>query len=569
MKLKKKSSIKFKFLTGLLLIFLFLLILNGFYFIMLYKNLLKYEQEKINIYNKSVSININKDIRGLIDNISGISYLSVFQEVNVEGIKEFIYSLENRSDLVSNAFFCDKNGNIIINSSKESDDLDLIGDNCADYSFFKHAVTEKNVFISDNYSENNLFTTISTPILKNDEVIGVIVGLLKLNDRGIEIFNNIIDPESYEWQILLTNQRGILLYHTHKKIENLGLNDLDYSLYPSVNNALLGNWELSTIKIDNKTWLTSSEFISLCGWYVIVQVPRELIINKIISIVAPSLLLVIILIIILSMLLFIWANMIVNPLVRLTMAIREYGEKGTSRVLKRHGSDEISVAIRTFNNMMIERKDIEREVLQIIEKERKSIGREVHDDLEEKLRSIYHQILIVREELNKYLKDENLYIISYLEKIIRILNEAINRSKTLSGGLCPVSLYDGGIIKAVEELIAGLKSTYDFRYKFDYDEDIIIQDELISLNIYYIFREAILNAVRNKRADNLDILFKINNEDLVLKIFENGIMVVEYTDEIKMSIKVMNYIARLINADLRIDAANGGTEVSCIIKEYN
>ena len=545
---------------------LLLIALYSFYFLILYKNLLKYEEEKINIYIKSISININKDINNIINKIKTATTLESFKKFNLKEMKEIVLYYEKNYKLIKNFFVCNKNGDIIIQSSEK---IDFLNDNCSSYGFFRMPIEDKNIIISDNYTEKNLFISISAPILDNhNNILGVIVIFLSLENKDIELFQNIIDPDSYKWEILLTNKKGILLYHSHSKIETKSIDSIDYSNYPSVQKALLGNLELSRVIIDNKSWYTSSEIIPICNWYVIVQVPRKLIIDNVKKIITPNIILLIILIILLIVLILFWANRFINPITKLTNAIKEYGEKGTSNLLITKSDDEIHNAMKTFNKMIIERRQIEREILEIIEKDRKRIGNDLHDDLEKKLSEIYHQILILKEELGKFLKKENLYIMTYIEKISKILNETINKTKSISNGLCPVSLYEGGLINSILELVNNIKNAYNLTFNFDYDKDIIIKDEITSLNLYYITHEAIQNAVKYNKANIINITFKRNKNDIILKIEDFGSKKADENSDKNMSIRVMNYSAKLINAELNIESKNNKNTITCILKNY-
>lgn len=564
----KPTSLKSKLLNGILLLSLLLIALYSFYFLILYKNLLKYEEEKINIYIKSVSININKDVINLMNKVKTITTIESFRRFNIKEMRDIVLYYEKSDKLIKNFFVCDINGDVVIRSSGK---IDFLNNNFSSYGFFKMPIEDRNIIISDNYTEKNLFISLSAPIFSdNNNIIGVIIIFLSLENKDIELFQNIIDPDSYKWEILMTNKKGILLYDSHNKIDPESIESIDYSNYPSVQKALLGNLELTKVTIDNKSWYTSSEIIPTCDWYVIVQVPRNLIINNVRKIITPNIILLIILIILLIILILFWANRFINPITKLTNAIKEYGEKGTSNLLVEKSDDEIHNAMKTFNKMVVERRQIEREILEIIEKDRKRIGNDLHDDLEKSLSGIYHQILILKEELNKFLKKENLYVISYLDKISKILNETINKTKLISDGLCPVSLYEGGLINSILELVNNTKSIYNLTFNFDYDKDIIIKDEITSLNLYYITHEAIQNSVKYDNADKININFKRNKNDIILKIEYHGSKIENNNPDKNMSIRVMNYSAKLINAELNIENKNNKIIIiTCSLKNYD
>ncbi len=561
----KWTSLRSKLLSGIMLLSILLIALYSFYFFILFKNLLKYEEEKINVYLKSVSININKDIRNTIEKIKAITELKSFKSFNLQEMKDIVLYYENNEKLINNFFVCDINGNIVIQSSKK---IDFLKDNCSSYGFFNMPIEDKNIVISDNYTEKNLYISISAPVFsKNNKILGVIVIFLSLENKDVDIFQNIIDPFSYKWEILLTNKNGILLFHSHMKIEEKTFESIDYSNYPPVQKALLGDFELSRVSIENKSWYTSSELIPLGNWYVVIQVPSDLIINNVLNIITPNLVVLVILIILLFILILFWAHRFINPIVKLTNAIRDYGEKGSTNLLTSTGNDEISNAMKTFNMMVTERRQTEREILEIIERERKRIGKELHNELENNLTDIYHQVLILKEELNKFLKEKNYYVIAYIEKISKILNETISKTKSISDGLSPVSLYEGGLINCIKELAKNMENVYNIKYNFEYDEDIKIKDQIVSLNLYYIAHEAFQNAVKFNKSNKVDIYFKKDKNNIVLKIEDYGLGILNNISEKKMSIRVMNYSARLINADLNIENnKDKGTITTCILK---
>jgi len=559
----KITPIRYKLITGIVTIFILVTIVYFLYFISLYRNLLKNEEEKINIYNKSVSININKDIMNLINEIKSILALDYFKKFNITKMIDISNYQKKNNPFINTVIICDDTGDIIFISDEN---ILTSADNLSEYDFYNIPFYENNIVFSDNYSNNSLFITISAPIIdNNDNSMGVIIYILNIENKNLDLFNNIVDPDSYDWQIILTNKKGILLYHTHKKITNESIKNLDYSKYPSVKNALLGNWELSRVNINGQSWYTSSEFITTCNWYVITQVPRAVIVNKVFNILMPNIILIIIITIASIIITLIWANMFITPLINLTNAIREYGEKGNTKILKeKKGKDEISQALKSFNKMINERKKLEREVFEVIERERKKIGKEIHNDLENIISNIYHQVLILEEELNKILNKENLYIVKHMGKISKLLNEVLNKTKSISNGLCPVTLQEGGLINTIKELIKNYQSVNNVKYQFKYDDDIIIKDEIVAINIFYILNEAIDNAIKYNNADNISISFIKNEDNITLEIIDNGSPFEE--EKNIMGIRIMNYNARLINADLLIEnLKNGGNKTTCII----
>ena len=564
----KNESLRYKLLKGFFILTLFVILCYFFYIYITYNYLLKYEEEKINIYNKSVSLNINNDIKNIINDINSLTSENDFKEWNLFSMQKLLSPcLKKHVEIIDSLLLVDGAGNINLNFFSKKNYLDK---NVSNYDFFSKTIAEKKVMINDNIINKKFIISISFPIFRENKenVSGMIVMFLNLSNRNVDIFNNIIDPNTYQWQILLVNSQGFLLFHSHKKIESRNLSELDYSKNPAVKKALSGKWELNEVKIGNEVFYNSSELVSLTGWYVIVLVPKNLIRGNIFEIIFPNIILFFILMII--VLSFIWfeVSMLLNSIIKLTNAIREYGEKGEVKLLESKGNDEIAQAIKTFNNMIQERRDIDREILQIIERERKRIGKEIHDDLEKILNGIYSQYLIIKEELNAVLKIENFYILSYLEKILKLLNQAINKTQSIANGLNPVMLYEGGFIKSINELISNYRNIYSVEINFCYEEDIEITDELVLINFYYIIQEAINNSLKNNKADKVEINLKREYDSIIISIIDNGEKIHE-SSESKTSEKIINYNARLINAVLNIESITEGNKLTCTLSNIS
>ncbi len=314
-----RRSIRTKFLLSFIILTVFLIIVFSLYLILLYYNNLKYEQEKLNIYLKFASSNINNDLDYIFKGLTALENLEDFKTLNLNKIKDHINHFKDFK-FIDKIMLTDSYGKILIPSFNNQ--LDKM--NLADYPLYNIPMKEKKIAIEDNYIDEKLYITISCPIMNYDKIRALIIVFLKFNDKDIEIFNDIIDPDSFDWEILLTNKKGYLLYHSHNLIKSNDLKEIDYSSDPSVKNALFGNWKLKQIKIGNKFFFTSSLIVTTSSWFIIVNVPKSLIFKKIIKIITPAFILILILIIFMLILILLWSNIFIKPLINLTKAFAEY-----------------------------------------------------------------------------------------------------------------------------------------------------------------------------------------------------------------------------------------------------
>ncbi len=242
------------------------------------------------------------------------------------------------------------------------------------------------------------------------------------------------------------------------------------------------------------------------------------------------------------------------------MSIKEYSKSGNVKPIKIKGKNEISNAIKTFNNMVSERRKLEKEILEISENERMRIGHDLHDDLGQILTGISFQLMI----LGKGLKKEKL---NNLNEISELLSTAINKSRLIAKGLSPVSLNENGFMMAVEEFSKNIEMIYKIKCSFEYDKNILIKDHIVSLNLFHITQESINNAIKHAKPKKIIISLKQVNNKIILEVKDDG-EGIRKKNKVGIGLKIMKYRARVIYGTLEIKTGkNKGTIVRCSINK--
>lgn len=116
----------------------------------------------------------------------------------------------NEFDII---FIADLKGDIIA-ASKEA----MIGKfNIKERKYFKETLQNKPVFSDAIISKatNEVVFTINYPLIKNSKVVGILSGIVKLNDFTKSISNIKIGKSGY---IFICNQEGTAIYHPNEKI---------------------------------------------------------------------------------------------------------------------------------------------------------------------------------------------------------------------------------------------------------------------------------------------------------------------------------------------------------------
>ena len=147
-----------------------------------------------------------------------------------------------------------------------------------------------------------------------------------------------------------------------------------------------------------------------------------------------------------------------------------------------------------------ERKRLEKAVLEISAREQRRIGQDLHDGLGQHLTGI----AFMRKVLERRLAEKSLAEAADAAKIVRLVNEAIEKTRDLSRGLLPVVADARGLMSALEHWAVKCEDLFHVACRFECDDRCSIQDDAIATHLYHIAQEAVNNAIKHGRAKTLD-----------------------------------------------------------------
>jgi two-component system, LuxR family, sensor kinase FixL len=312
-------------------------------------------------------------------------------------------------------------------------------------------------------------------------------------------------------------------------------------------------------------WYSASEFITDVDWIFIVEIPGKIVLKQLGMILLPVNIMIIIFLSIIFILVIILSGRLMKPLQVLTHTLSQYGIDGNVNPIQIKASSEVNSAIHAFNRMLEERDKLEKEVLEITETERRRIGLDLHDDLGQILTGIAFQVVMIEDDYKKNCQPD----ISYIREISNLIDEAINKTKMIARGLCPVNLFDNGLIIAVEEFGKNIEKLYGIHCEIKNEVVDLIKDDIICVSLYYIIKEAINNSCKHSKTGIIKIHFYPKDFDLILTVKDNGIGFVPDKKNSGLGLRTMKYRAKLIQADLEIQSSSeSGTLVTCRLKNY-
>jgi len=225
---------------------------------------------------------------------------------------------------------------------------------------------------------------------------------------------------------------------------------------------------------------------------------------------------------------------------------------------------ELREANRELLLQIEERKCLERQILDISEREQRRLGRELHDSLGQQLAGVSFLTKVVEKKLAAKSAEEA----SDVVEITRLVKQAMDQTRQLARGMHPIGLAEIGLTTSLEELAGRMETMFHVHCVFKYDEPFEMEDPSMAIHLYRIAQEAITNAIKHGMTENIQLELACKRDKSVLTVENDGL---DFPTDIEkngtgMGLQIMAHRADIIGATLDIHkAAEGGTIVTCSV----
>jgi signal transduction histidine kinase len=231
------------------------------------------------------------------------------------------------------------------------------------------------------------------------------------------------------------------------------------------------------------------------------------------------------------------------------------------RLLNRNLEGQVRQRTSALTEEMAERERLESELLEISEREQRRIGQDLHDSLCQHLTGATLAGKVLEEKLAAL----NLPAAADANKVVELVEEGINLSRKLAKGLYPVEMEADGLMLALEEYAATSSKLFKVSCRFECDLPVLIHDPATAGHLYRIAQEAVGNAIKHGKAENILIRLDASEEDTTLSIKDDGAGLPEPLPKDRgMGLRIMAHRSGMIGAkfNARRDET-GGTLVTC------
>ncbi len=206
-------------------------------------------------------------------------------------------------------------------------------------------------------------------------------------------------------------------------------------------------------------------------------------------------------------------------------------------------------------------KRLEKEILQVAEREQQRIGQDLHDGLGQNLTAVTFLAQLLQKKLGTRAMPEA----RDAAEISKLVSESIEQVRNLSRGLYPVELNANGLVPALQEMADIAESKYGIPCQVEPGALLPDMDPAANFELYRIAQEAVNNAMKHARPGRVTVRVGQAGDRLVLSVEDDGIGLPASVKNAKgMGMHIMKRRAAMIGAALEVTGGEGGgTIVSC------
>lgn len=209
-----------------------------------------------------------------------------------------------------------------------------------------------------------------------------------------------------------------------------------------------------------------------------------------------------------------------------------------------------------------EREQLERALLDISAREQRRIGQDLHDGLGQHLTGV----AFMAKVHEKKLAETNAAAAADAAKLVRLVNEAVHKTRELARGLLPVMSDAQGLMSALLLWAGEVEDIYGVSCNFECPAPVLIHDIASATHLYHIAQEAVNNAIKHGEAQNIVIRLSAENGLGALLISDDGSGIPEdRQNSLGMGLHIMTYRSSMIGGCLEVNRnSRRGTTVSCV-----
>lgn len=226
---------------------------------------------------------------------------------------------------------------------------------------------------------------------------------------------------------------------------------------------------------------------------------------------------------------------------------------------KHEGQRNFTGIVRDISN----RKRLEKEILDVSEREQRRIKLDLHDGLCQELAGI----ALLAKTMHHRIQAGEKVTGGMAAEVVVLLQNAVKHARALSRGLQPVDAVPNGLLTALRHLAADTADIFSIRCHFHCSRPVEVLDSEAATHVYRIAQECVRYAIQYGRARTIDIDLKHTRGGIELSVSHDAAKSLPLDifrgDMVR---EMIHHRARVIGGRIVVRARKGGgVRVTCQI----
>jgi len=204
---------------------------------------------------------------------------------------------------------------------------------------------------------------------------------------------------------------------------------------------------------------------------------------------------------------------------------------------------------------------LKKQVIDIAEQEQRRFSRDLHDGHCQDLTAM----VFFAENLAASLEETDPDSANQVRVLAKMIQRSAENVHALAAGLSFQKIEQSGLDDALTELAFRNQQQFRITCTTTIAERGRISDDALAVHLYRIAQEAVSNAARHGRPENIEIQLSFKEGQGVLRVADNGIGFAVKDKKSGLGLDTMEYRAGVIKGTLHVDSEPGkGTVVTCL-----
>ena len=213
-----------------------------------------------------------------------------------------------------------------------------------------------------------------------------------------------------------------------------------------------------------------------------------------------------------------------------------------------------------------DRKRLEKEVVEISEREMRRIAADLHDDLCQELAALS----LISKLLQKRLSEDDSAEGKVAGHIADLTKRLAVSTRNLVRNLAPPHLSGDNFVESLRNVATNICAAFPLRCGIEGTWPQQLTDDNVAIHLYRVVHEAMHNAAKHSGGNYVTVRLRTTDEAFTVFISDNGSGFTPKKWTRGMGLSIMHHRAGLIGGTLKIDSAPGrGTTVVCKLSLKN